>query len=171
MSDVTCSEIDLKWMEYAMSLAERAESQGEIPVGAVIIKDDKVVGEGWNQAISLNDPTAHAEIMAIRDAGSKLKNYRIIDTTMYVTLEPCVMCTGALVHSRISRVVFGAKDYKTGAVVSVMNLLEHESMNHVVEYESGLCESQCSEQLSSFFKKRRAEKKKLKLQSKLESEK
>ena len=145
-----------------MRLAEKAESQGEIPVGAVIIKEGEIVGEGWNQAISLNDATAHAEIMAIRDAGANLKNYRIIDTTMYVTLEPCVMCAGALIHSRISRVVFGAKDYKTGALVSVMNLLEHESMNHVVEHESGLCGTECSEQLSAFFRKRRAEKKRLK---------
>ena len=158
---------DIKWMEYAQTLATKAEAQGEIPVGAVIVKDGQVLGEGWNQSISNHDACGHAEIMAIRDAGQRVENYRLVGATLYVTLEPCPMCTGALVHSRIARLVYGAKDYKTGAVESVMNLLSHESMNHKVEFTSGVCEQACSAQLSQFFKTRRAEKKAAKLAAKL----
>lgn len=161
MTELTPSitETDKKWIAYAQQLAEKAEALGEIPVGAVIIKDDQIIGEGWNQSITLNDPTAHAEVMAIRDAGRRVNNYRIVDSTLYVTLEPCPMCTGALVHARIGRLVFGASDYKTGAVHSVMQLLDHDSHNHKLEYVTGVCQDECSRQLSDFFKKRRAEKK------------
>ena len=152
------------WMHHAMQLAKKAEQQGEIPVGAVIVANNELVAEGWNQCITTNDPTAHAEIVAIRAAGEKLQNYRIVDTTLYVTLEPCPMCVGAIVHARIAKVVFGASDHKTGAVHSAMNLLEHESHNHKVEQQSGVCQQDCSSQLSAFFKKRRAEKKALKQQ-------
>lgn len=155
-------EIDLKWMKYAFELAKKAEAIDEIPVGAVLVKDGQVIGEGWNQSITTNDPTAHAEIVALRNAGQNVHNYRVIDATLYVTLEPCPMCTGAMVHARIKRVVYGASDYKTGAVGSVMNLLEHESMNHKVEAISGVYEQACSEQISMFFKRRREQKKKLK---------
>ncbi len=158
-TELTQEQLDQKWMSYAQSLAERAEAIGEIPVGAVIVKGDEVLAEGWNQSITTHDPCAHAEIVALRSAGQAEQNYRIIDATMYVTLEPCPMCAGAIVHSRIGRLVYGAKDYKTGAVGSVMNILEHDSMNHKVEYLAGVNESECSHQISAFFKRRRAEKK------------
>lgn len=156
------TEQDYCFMELAIELAKKAEAIGEIPVGAVLVHDGKVIGKGFNQAITLNDPTAHAEVMALRDAGSAINNYRLVDTTLYVTLEPCVMCSGSLVHARVGRVIYGAKDYKTGAVESVMRLLEHESHNHKVESHGGLLENRCSEQLSAFFKRRRAEKKRAK---------
>ncbi|MGJ8679258.1 tRNA adenosine(34) deaminase TadA [Paraglaciecola sp.] len=155
---------DEKWMRHALLLANNAQQQGEIPVGAVLIRDDKIIGEGWNQSIILHDPSAHAEMMAIRQAGSTIENYRLIDTTLYVTLEPCPMCAGLLVHSRIKRLVFGASDLKTGAAGSVMNLLNDENLNHQVDITSGVLGTDCSERLSAFFKLRRAEKKKLKQQ-------
>lgn len=150
-------------MQYALTLADKAQQQGEIPVGAVIVKGDEVIGEGWNQSITLNDPTAHAEVMAIRDAGARVANYRLIDSTLYVTLEPCPMCAGALVHSRIARLVFGATDAKTGAAGSIMNLVEHQGLNHQLEVASGVCAKDCSDKISNFFKMRRAEKKQQKL--------
>ena len=156
---------DIYWMQQAIELAKKAEAQGEIPVGAILVAEGKVIAEGWNQSISRHDPTAHAEIVAIREAGQFIENYRLIDTTLYVTLEPCPMCVGAMVHARIARVVFGASDYKTGAIHSAMNLIEHESHNHKMEFEAGVCSDTCSQQLSDFFKKRRAEKKALKKQS------
>lgn len=148
---------DDKWMTYALTLAERAEQQGEIPVGAVLVKDDTLLGEGWNQSITLNDPSAHAEMMAIRAAGNHLGNYRLNDTQLYVTLEPCPMCAGLLVHSRVARLVFGASDPKTGAAGSLMNLLNDARLNHQVEVEGGVLGEQCSEMLSAFFRRRRAE--------------
>jgi len=109
------SELDVFWMQHALELAKRAESEGEVPVGAVVVYDEQVIGEGWNSPISDNDPTAHAEIMALRSAAKKINNYRLLDTTLYVTLEPCIMCTGAITHSRVKRVVYGATDPKAGA--------------------------------------------------------
>lgn len=152
-----CTEQDRKWMAVARELATKAEQQGEIPVGAVLVLDDQIIGQGWNQSITLNDPSAHAEIMAIRDAGQRIENYRLVNTTLYVTLEPCPMCAGALVHSRVSRVVFGASDLKTGAAGSVMNIVNHPSLNHQLEVVSGVEKELCSEQVSDFFRRRRAE--------------
>ncbi|TKB54684.1 tRNA adenosine(34) deaminase TadA [Ferrimonas aestuarii] len=151
-----------KWMRYAMKLAQQAEAIGEIPVGAVLVKGDQVVAEGFNRSIIDHDPSAHAEMQCLRSAGQVLENYRQLDTTLYVTLEPCPMCAGALVHARVGTVVFGASDLKTGAGGSVMNLLQHSALNHQVEIISGVLADECSEQLSAFFRRRRAEKKALK---------
>jgi len=155
---------DQKWMTYAMSLADKAESLGEIPVGAVIVKDNEIVAEGWNLSIINHDACAHAEIMAIQSAGQKIQNYRLIDCTLYVTLEPCAMCAGALVHARVKRLVYGAGDYKTGAAGSVFNLVQSEQLNHQLEVTAGIFADQCAAKISAFFKRRRLEKKQLKKQ-------
>lgn len=147
------------WIAYAMQLATRAEAIGEIPVGAVLVLDDEVIAEGWNCSINEHDATAHAEIMAIRAAGARIGNYRLLDAVLYVTLEPCVMCAGALIHSRVKRVVYGAADLKTGAAGSVFPLLQDPRHNHRVEITAGVLADACSAQLSHFFKRRRAEKK------------
>ena len=157
------TESDVYWMNYALSLADRAEQQGEIPVGAIVVVDNKLVAEGWNQSITLHDPSAHAEMLAIRQAGQQLQNYRMLDATLYVTLEPCPMCAGLLVHSRIARLVYGAADYKTGAAGSVMNLLANPQLNHQVKIEGGVLAQQCAEKISAFFRQRRAQKKATKL--------
>ena len=153
---------DLHWMQYALQLADKAEQSGEIPVGAVLVKDGVVLGEGWNQSIQLNDPSAHAEMQAIRAASALVGNYRLPDCTLYVTLEPCSMCAGVMVHSRIKKVVFGASDLKTGAAGSVLNLLQYHQFNHQVDVVSGVLAQQCAAQLSGFFQRRRAEHKALK---------
>ena len=154
------SEQDLYWLEYALTLADKAEAIGEIPVGAVLVdKDGNKIGEGWNQSILLNDPTAHAEMLAIRQAGEHLQNYRLIDCTLYVTLEPCTMCAGAILHSRIGRLVFGASDYKTGAIGSRFHLFEDFKMNHLLEICGGVLREKCSQKMSAFFKKRRLDQK------------
>ena len=150
---------DLRFMQRAMVLAEQAEAEGEVPVGAVVVHQGKIIGEGWNRSIGHHDATAHAEIMALRQAGQHIQNYRLVDTTLYVTLEPCPMCAGAMVHSRVKRVVYGAPDLKTGAANSVMNLLDHEHSFHRVEQQSGVLEEACREQLQAFFRRRRQEKK------------
>ncbi|MUI53990.1 tRNA adenosine(34) deaminase TadA [Aliivibrio fischeri] len=147
------------YMQRAMELATIAEQEGEVPVGAVIVLDDEIIGEGWNRSISSHDATAHAEMMAIKQAGSKIENYRLVDATLYVTLEPCPMCAGAIVHSRIKRVIFGASDMKTGASGSVINLFTSATAFHFVECESGVMEDACRSQLQAFFKRRRKEKK------------
>ena len=149
-------------MEYALKLADNAEQLGEVPVGAVLVLNDQVIGEGWNKVISQHDPCAHAEIMALRAGGQHIANYRILDATLYVTLEPCAMCAGAIVHSRVQRVVYGASDLKTGAGGSVFNIMVHEQLNHQVELESGLLAQQCATKISDFFYRRRQEKKQLK---------
>ena len=153
---------DEDWMQYAIKLAAKAEEQGEVPVGAVLVKDGVMLSEGWNQMISLNDPSAHAEMQAIRAASALVGNYRLPDCTLYVTLEPCSMCAGVMVHSRIKKVVFGASDLKTGAAGSVLNLLQHHCFNHQVEIVPGVLAQQCAAQLSGFFQRRRAEHKALK---------
>lgn len=162
-SDSTNSENfspeDEKFMLRAIELAKAAEQHDEVPVGAVIVVDGKIIAEGFNQSIMKNDPSAHAEMIAIRNAGAILKNYRMLDATLYVTLEPCPMCAGLLVHSRIKRLVFASQDLKTGAVKSAFNLLNHEKQNHQVDVSQGLMASECSHLLSSFFKRRRKEKK------------
>lgn len=160
---------DLHWMQYALQLADKAEQSGEIPVGAVLVKDGLVLGEGWNQSIQLNDPSAHAEMIAIRQAAEKIGNYRLIDCTLYVTLEPCAMCAGLLVHSRVKRLVFGAKDAKTGAAGSVLDIVRHPVLNHQLDVQDGLLAQQCADKLSEFFRRRRAEQKALKQLEKQQS--
>jgi len=146
---------DIYWMQQALSLAQHASVQGEVPVGAVLVKDNTLIAKGWNQPIGTHDPSAHAEIVTLRAAGQQLGNYRLVDTTLYVTLEPCAMCAMALVHARIKRVVFGARDPKTGAVDSALSLLSHASMNHVVEYTGGVLAEDCAQLLRAFFTARR----------------
>ena len=148
---------DQYWMEKALNYANEAAAINEIPVGAVLVKDNQLISYGYNRSIIDNDPSAHAEMMAIREAGKVLNNYRLIDCTLYVTLEPCSMCAGMLVHARVKRVVFGAKDAKTGAAGSVMNLLQHPALNHHLEIVSGVLADECADKLSGFFRKRRKE--------------
>ena len=158
--------MDEQWMQQAMELAKQAEAQGEIPVGAIVVRDNQIIGRGWNQPIQCHDPSAHAEMLAIREAGSHVGNYRLVGATLYVTLEPCPMCAGLLVHSRIERLVFGAQDLKTGAAGSLLNLLNDPRLNHQVQVEGGVLAEQCGQMLSDFFKTRRAQKKALKQQAK-----
>lgn len=147
---------DSRWMEYALALARKAEMLGEVPVGAVLIRDNQIIGEGYNCPIGSCDPTAHAEIQAIRQAAGKLNNYRLTSgTTLYVTLEPCAMCAGAIVQARISRVVFGAYDPKGGAAGSVFNVLQHPLLNHRAELTTEVLANECGLQLSNFFRLKR----------------
>ena len=146
---------DENWMHYALQLAQRAALQGEVPVGAVLVQDDNILGEGWNQPISLNDPSAHAEMLAMRAAGQAAANYRLPNTTLYVTLEPCSMCAGAMIHARIARVVFGAYDPKTGAAGSLFSVLNDPRHNHQVQISGGVLAEECAELLRTFFRERR----------------
>jgi tRNA(adenine34) deaminase len=150
------SDLDLLFMSRALELAREAERAGELPVGAVIVKDGEIVAEGWNRPISTSDPTAHAEMVAIRAAGQKLNTYRLLDTTLYVTLEPCAMCAGAMVHARIKRLVFAASDPRAGAAGSVFNVVRHDALNHRIQCESGVLADECSAMLRGFFIARRA---------------
>lgn len=159
---------DIDWMHYALQLADKAEQAGEIPVGAVLVKDNQLLGEGWNLSICQHDPSAHAEMQAIRQAAQQLQNYRLLDTTLYVTLEPCAMCAGLLVHSRIKRLVFGAFDAKTGAAGSVVDLVRHSVLNHQIEVVSGVLAAECGAKLSAFFQRRRREQKAVKALQKAE---
>ncbi|MGI9303762.1 MAG: tRNA adenosine(34) deaminase TadA, partial [Gammaproteobacteria bacterium] len=149
------SAADESWMRRALTLALRARAAGEVPVGAVLVKDGAVVGEGWNRPIASNDPTAHAEIVALRAAGQGERNYRVPGTTLYVTLEPCPMCVGAMIHARIARLVVGAADPKTGATGSGFDLLNAPTHNHRVELTTGVLDAMCSRLLTSFFRARR----------------
>jgi len=149
-------------MEQALLYAKQAEQLNEIPVGAIVVKDNKLIAAGYNRSIVDNDPSAHAEMIAIRKAAKVLNNYRLIDCTLYVTLEPCSMCAGLLVHSRIKRLVFGAPDAKTGSAGSIMNLLQEPKLNHQVEVCGGVLDKQCGDTVSDFFKRRRAQIKALK---------
>ena len=142
-------------MSRALELAREAERAGEVPVGAVIVKDGEIVAEGWNRPISTNDPSAHAEMVAIRAAGQKLNTYRLLDTTLYVTLEPCAMCAGAMVHARVKRLVFAATDPRAGAAGSVFNVVSHGALNHRIQFESGVLADECSAMLRGFFLARR----------------
>ena len=153
--DSTGSEADVAFMRQALALAKRAQDAGEVPVGALVVKDGKVVGEGWNRPISSADATSHAETEAIRAACKALGNYRIPDTTLYVTLEPCVMCSGAIMHARIGRVVYGASDPKTGACGSVVDLFSEQKLNHHATVEAGVLADECSRMLKAFFAGRR----------------
>ena len=148
--------LDLFWMQRALELARRAESLGEVPIGAVLVKDDQIIGEGYNAPISQHDPTAHAEIMALRAAAQRIGNYRLLNTTLYVTIEPCVMCAGALVHARVAEVVFGATEPRTGAVGSVFDILQSSKLNHQVSVRGGIMANDCAAILQQFFKQRRS---------------
>jgi tRNA(adenine34) deaminase len=149
------SSIDERWMALAIEQAKKAEGLVEVPVGAVLVQDDKLITQAHNQPISTNDPTAHAEIELLRSAGKKLNNYRLPNTTLYVTLEPCTMCLGAIIHARIARVVFGAYDEKTGVCGSCIDLSTSEWFNHSIEIKGGVLADECKNLLQQFFKKRR----------------
>jgi len=142
-------------MWHALRLAQRAEAQGEVPVGAVLVLDDRCIAEGWNQPIQTHDPSAHAEIQALRKGGQQLQNYRLIDTTLYVTLEPCVMCMGAIAHARVKRLVFGAYDPKRGAVCHALQLSDAPFLNHKIDWLGGVLEQTCAATLTDFFRARR----------------
>jgi len=146
---------DEAWMRHAIRLAQRAEQRGEVPVGAVLVLANQCVAEGWNQPIQTCDPTAHAEIMALRQAGQRLDNYRLVDSTLYVTLEPCVMCMGAIMHARVRRLVFGAFDPKRGAVCGPLQLSDAPFLNHQLNWTGGVLAAGCGELLIEFFKARR----------------
>lgn len=146
---------DELWMEEALRAAQRALEAGEVPVGAVVVCDDQIVGRGWNRNITDSDPTAHAEIVALREAGAALGNYRLSNCELFVTIEPCAMCAGAIVHARIKRLVYGADDPKAGAVQSAMQVLNHPQLNHRVEIRGGVLAGRCAELLQTFFKNRR----------------
>lgn len=153
MSDVMNNE---DWMRHALQLAARAEAEGEVPVGAVLVREGEVIGEGWNRPIGTHDPSAHAEMLALRDAAKRVGNYRLPGTTMYVTLEPCPMCVGAMIHARVQRVVFAAHDPKTGACGSALDLPEHPSHNHRLLVEGGMLAEEAAAMLRAFFRARRA---------------
>jgi len=158
-SEDGCNNLDASYMRQAMLLAEKAQAIGEVPVGAIVVVDSLIIGEGYNQSITTHDPSAHAEMLALKEAARNLQNYRLVDATLYVTLEPCPMCAGLLVHGRVKRIVFGAYDQKTGATGTVMNLVQHESLNHKIEVTGGCLQNECSAQISDFFKQRRRQKK------------
>ena len=143
-------------MHHALALAARAEAAGEVPVGAVLVRDGQIIGEGWNQPVGLHDPTAHAEIVALRDAARRLRNYRLSGSTLYVTLEPCAMCSGALLHARVARVVYGAADPRAGAAGSVFDILTTDRLNHRIEVWAGVEAEACADRLHQFFKSRRS---------------
>ena len=150
------ADADAAWMRRALELARHAEEHdGEVPVGALLVLDGAIVGEGWNRNITLDDPTAHAEVQALRDAGRRLGNYRFPGSTLYVTLEPCVMCAGAIIHARVARVVYGATDPKTGAAGSVFDTLVSERHNHRTEVVGGVLAEEAAGLLTRFFRSRR----------------
>ncbi len=143
------------WMEEALRLAVKAQAAGEVPVGAIVVRDNAVIGRGWNQVISTNDPTAHAEIVALREAAAAIGNYRLTDCEMYVTLEPCAMCAGAMIHARVTKLCIGADDPKAGAAGSVLDVFSSKAANHIVEIERGVLAAKCMELLQSFFREKR----------------
>lgn len=146
---------DVDWMRYALTLAARAEAEGEVPVGAVVVRGDELLGEGWNRPVALKDPTAHAEILALRAAAQKAGDYRLGGATLYVTLEPCPMCAAAIAHARIARLVFGAWDPRQGAAGSVFNLVAARELNHRVDSYGGVLSEECGAILKEFFATRR----------------
>jgi tRNA(adenine34) deaminase len=146
---------DEVFMRAAMEQARFAFENGEVPVGAVLVKDGEIIARGYNCPITLNDPTAHAEIQVLRQAGIILKNYRLIDTELYVTIEPCIMCMGALIQARVKRLIYGASDLRAGAAGSVFNFVAHEKLNHAMELTSGILEEPCRDLMHLFFKKKR----------------
>ncbi|MHB1586097.1 MAG: tRNA adenosine(34) deaminase TadA [Acidiferrobacteraceae bacterium] len=152
---MTESGADEALMRRALELAARAEEEGEVPVGALVTYQGEVIGEGWNRPIGCADPTAHAEIFALRMAAQRLANYRISGTTLYVTIEPCAMCSGALVHARVSRLVYGAEDRLAGGAGSVFDIVRAPQLNHRLDVTSGVLREECSARLREFFRKRR----------------
>jgi tRNA(adenine34) deaminase len=146
---------DERYMSRAIELARQAEAAGEVPVGAVIVSEGVIVGEGWNRPISTKDPGAHAEMIAMRAAAQALDNYRLLDTTLYLTLEPCAMCAGAMVHARVKRLVYAATDPRAGAAGSVFNIVQHTALNHRLDVAAGVMSQQCSDMLRAFFVSRR----------------
>ena len=153
---LSAAEADDDLMRAAIALGREGRRRGEVPVGAVVVVDGKVVGEGYNEPISTNDPTAHAEIVALREAGKRTGNYRLTGATVYVTIEPCQMCVGAMIHARVARVVYGTKEPKAGAIESAMRAHEHPTMNHRMEATGGVLEPECRELIQEFFRSRRA---------------
>jgi len=149
-------EKDKYFMKAALKAAKKARENGEVPVGAVLVKDDEIISTGQNSPITLNDPTAHAEIIALREGGEKLKNYRLIDTILYVTIEPCTMCMGAIMHARVKKLVFGTFDPRAGAAGSLFDFTIENKFNHNVEVKSGILESECRELIQDFFKQKRS---------------
>jgi tRNA(adenine34) deaminase len=150
---------DELWMEEALRVAQRALDAGEVPVGAVVVHAGKIVGRGWNRNLTDVDPTAHAEILALREAGARVGNHRLGDCELFATIEPCAMCAGAMVHARLKRLVYGADDPKAGAVHSVLQVLNHPRLNHQMEVSQGVLAQRCADLLQSFFRKRREEQK------------
>ena len=149
-------ELDETWMRRALALAQRARDEGEVPVGALVVLEGKIIGEGFNAPISCTDPTAHAEVRALRDAAVRLANYRLPGSTLYVTLEPCAMCAGAILHARVARVVFGAPDPKTGAGGGVVDLFAEPRLNHQTQVVSGVLADDCGNMLREFFVRKRS---------------
>jgi tRNA(adenine34) deaminase len=147
---------DQIFMSRALELARMAEAAGEVPVGAVIVKDNQIIAEGWNRPIGLHDPSAHAEMLAMRAAAQAVSNYRLLDTTLYVTLEPCAMCAGAMVHARVKRLVYGATDPRAGAAGTIFNITQHEALNHRVDVVGGVMAEECGAVLRNFFQAKRA---------------
>lgn len=146
---------DPDFMARALELARQARAAGEVPVGAVVVRNRQIIGEGWNRPISTHDPTAHAEIIALRAAAHALGSYRLLDTTLYVTLEPCAMCAGAMIHARVKRLVYGSSDPRAGASGSIFNVTQHPALNHRIDCEGGLLSDECGELLRAFFAARR----------------
>jgi tRNA(adenine34) deaminase len=146
---------DEQWMRHALKLAQRAEQLGEVPVGALIVRGDELIAEGWNQPVASHDPSAHAEMVVIREAAKLARNYRLTGLTLYVTLEPCVMCAGAIIHARLARLVFGAPDPKAGAVNSVYDVIAQPRLNHKPSFTGGVLAGECGAVLSNFFRARR----------------
>jgi len=152
---LTEDRANLRWMRAALREAERGAAEDEVPVGAVVIREGRLVARAHNRPVRLNDPTAHAEVLALRRAGRKLGNYRLIGCSLYVTIEPCAMCASALTHARVKRLVFGARDPKAGAAGSALEVLNHPKLNHRVEVLSGIMEEECSALLREFFRRKR----------------
>ena len=150
---------DELWMEEALRVAQRALDAGEVPVGAIVVRAGKIVGRGWNRNLTDVDPTAHAEILALREAGARVGNHRLGECELFATIEPCAMCAGAMVHARLKRLVYGADDPKAGAVCSVLQVLNHPQLNHQMEVSRGVLANRCAELLQSFFRQRREEQK------------
>ena len=156
MSDHNAAPDEL-WMEEALRCAKRALDAGEVPVGALVVCEGRIVGRGWNRNLAESDPTAHAEIVALREAGATVGNHRLGNCDLFVTIEPCAMCAGAIVHARIKRLIYGADDPKAGAVRSVMSVMNHPQLNHKVEVQGGVLAGRSAEVLQEFFRRRRAE--------------